>query len=829
MWVAMTDFLDCLRGQIPDDIFKKVEAAYNASQKSKRKRFSGKQADAEAAAEVGEHFAGEIKKDIDIKALAAQRSLDLWNEIQTQRGNRSSDAYYGEIILERVASTAEYNRGLSVQVLNDFLREVGPRAGVFRPKNQVRDMQNLVREIMGQSSGDENAKAFANAYAKANDWLIDQINENGGSINKRQRRQFGQNHDSELIRQASFDEWWGDLKPRLAVDDMIDSRTGQPFEDADLDGLAREIHQKITTGVSSEQLDRLESGQGAIYKKTKVEKKFSHSRFFIFKDADSFFEYNERFGSGNENLYNSMINEISGMSETLGVLQELGPRPEDTHNYIMQRLSADDSRNTNAWSAYRKNQLDGAFKLLTNQDHAIDKPSIGVEMYGTARGLFTASKLGSAALLAPADSVYTGLALNARGFSGIRAIQKYISGLNPASASNRLWAENLALAGDVLTNRMISAGRHVGDEFIGKSKAATFAQKAGTFTIENSGLRFLTDNAKRATGIEFYGQLGAWIKSEIPWEKLDADFRNAAKEFNITKSDWGKILKLPTSPLDDAGKTAFLMPHEIKDLDIGRKLGSFGYKMMRLAANEPSVMLRSVRTGFGSPRGSIGRLAASDLLYLKTFAASVLMNHFIPAVRRSYSGVRAGDITKLDSLAMLVVGSTLVGTMTSQLREIVNGRDAGDWSDPKTYVKGVLNAGGLSIFGDFLFADYARTGASFGELLSPWVAQNLGRTLDVFQGDIGRTLDEDQEGNIPRSLYRFMKDFVPAQNLWYSRLTTDRLLFDNIERLLDPNFESNVRRRESRTRRETGQGYWWGRGDLGPERAPIVTEGLPVQ
>jgi hypothetical protein len=56
---------------------------------------------------------------------------------------------------------------------------------------------------------------------------------------------------------------------------------------------------------------------------------------------------------------------------------------------------------------------------------------------------------------------------------------------------------------------------------------------------------------------------------------------------------------------------------------------------------------------------------------------------------------------------------------------------------------------------------------------------------------------------------------------------TDRFIWDNIERLVDPDFDKKVARNEARVRRETGQGFWWPRTSTLPTREPVVTKGIP--
>lgn len=55
---------------------------------------------------------------------------------------------------------------------------------------------------------------------------------------------------------------------------------------------------------------------------------------------------------------------------------------------------------------------------------------------------------------------------------------------------------------------------------------------------------------------------------------------------------------------------------------------------------------------------------------------------------------------------------------------------------------------------------------------------------------------------------RFVKQNAPGRSLWYTRLATERLIFDNIERLVDPNAARKFERMQRRAEKEFGQSYF---------------------
>jgi len=71
-----------------------------------------------------------------------------------------------------------------------------------------------------------------------------------------------------------------------------------------------------------------------------------------------------------------------------------------------------------------------------------------------------------------------------------------------------------------------------------------------------------------------------------------------------------------------------------------------------------------------------------------------------------------------------------------------------------------------------------------------------------------------------KTLAQHMKAWTPGSSLWYSKLATDRLIFDNIQMMIDPDYRSSFSRYERRMKKDFGQTFWWGPGDSAPERGP---------
>ena len=94
------------------------------------------------------------------------------------------------------------------------------------------------------------------------------------------------------------------------------------------------------------------------------------------------------------------------------------------------------------------------------------------------------------------------------------------------------------------------------------------------------------------------------------------------------------------------------------------------------------------------------------------------------------------------------------------------------------------------------------------------VANDIYRT---FKGNFDRALDDNSESKFQADAFQMAKRYIPAVKLWYTRLLLERLMLDQVERMVDPKFDMRMSRIEGKMKRDYGQSFWWQPGDLSPE------------
>jgi len=154
--------------------------------------------------------------------------------------SRDNFANYSNIEIRHDVVRGEAHALMS-EVLANFRRTI---TGGIRDKA---GMDNIVREIFGQNTGDSAAKEMAMAWGRSAENLRQRFNRAGGRIPKREDWGMPQTHDSIKVRKSSFDEWRGFIEPKLNRQRMIDELTGAPITPERLNVSLRAIYETIIT------------------------------------------------------------------------------------------------------------------------------------------------------------------------------------------------------------------------------------------------------------------------------------------------------------------------------------------------------------------------------------------------------------------------------------------------------------------------------------------------------------------------------------------------------------------------------------------------------
>jgi hypothetical protein len=176
-----------------------------------------------------------------------------------------------------------------------------------------------------------------------------------------------------------------------------------------------------------------------------------------------------------------------------------------------------------------------------------------------------------------------------------------------------------------------------------------------------------------------------------------------------------------------------------------------------------------------------------------------------------------GLMGKAKYLIPMILGGTVMGAFAYEIKQVAAGKKPTPISEMgvRYWANAAIYGGGLGIFGDFLFSDQNRYGGSMSKTLT---GPGVNFLDDAVRLTVGNTTEllSGEKTNAGKELAAFIQRYTPGSNLWYTRLVIERMIFDSLEKLLNPNFEADNRRNINKLRSRTGQEYWWSPGEIKP-------------
>lgn len=767
--------------------------------------------------------------------------------------NRKGQPDAGEFALEllySVRSGESSVEGRSEALFSDFQTDLQQFFLRFRRRDVTGGAQNLaelhdvIRELDGQTTNNPQARAFALAWQQTSERARRMFNAAGGNIPRIDRWIMPQIHNPARVGR-SFDDWLAYITPRLDVARMIDGRTGLPINPADLPDALQHVWNSITTrGMGAEDAQLRAGGMGSM-----AMQRLEH-RFLAFKDADAWIEYQHEYGSGT--LIDVMFSHLRGISKDIAAMQELGPDPSATIDWLAQtiereaRLAADGDPDAifpteNGRGAafdrmgnpnqgrhdYAKAKVDALRNLWgVFTGSAFTDGSEGLaNAIGTAKNVFLSSALGATTLLAQTDHM---VSMMARGYAGLpwwRAFGDYVRAALPGGRQEAL---ELGILSESALNTFMTEMRYIGPVF-GKTWSRWLVERSMTLSL----LKPHTAAMKNAFGLTFYRHLAA-VRDQA-WAQLDGRFRQYLERYGLAEADWEAIRMTPTR-MTQRGLEVI----HVRDIANGTgpvpavraragmtQRQELALRVMELVRAEteaavPSGNLRTQRFT-SAPIGTVRGALWTSISSLKSYGLSVHTLHFY----RMFEMLRReGASPAAMYMATLLVGGTSLAFLAMQAQEKVSGRDFRDVTDVDAWKEAVIKGGGLGVFSDaFVYGENADGKDVLNAMMGPLMDQ-LGQLYTASASAIDQVGDgirgEETDSNAGRELVKLIKKIAPFSTLWYTKLATERLLYDNLQRVLDPGADDAFERRRAWYEENKKQGYWWGPGQPEPdfERLP---------
>jgi hypothetical protein len=329
--------------------------------------------------------------------------------------------------------------------------------------------------------------------------------------------------------------------------------------------------------------------------------------------------------------------------------------------------------------------------------------------------------------------------------------------------------------------------------------------------MEASGLTAMTQRAKNVITGELHGNVAA--HRTLDWDSLPSEFRDSAASVGIRKKDWDAIRATKAYEPTEGKGAQYIRPEDVAEInpDAAFKYEQWTQKMRKLVTNEPQLSTKAITTGaFLGPAapGDPARFAASWLFMFKSFPLSVVFNYVIPTYQRGVMDRKWGQF------GGMVFSATVLGAAAIQAKDTLKGREPREMDNARFWAAAFVQGGGAGMFGDFLFADQNRFGMSpLKSMLGPGyqlaedvMAANLGPAWGLAFDDAMEFEDAFEDWRVKNT--KILQRLVPGSSLWPTRLAYDRLLVDNINDFVDPEYRSKIARHKRQLRKDFGQKYY---------------------
>ena len=786
--------------------------------------------DADKLTEAGKQVAQDIQDQLKRKhKIAAQ-------DILTQNKNLAaldhSTLSSSEVVDRMVAAHGDMSGIQSINSksraiasiyrgdLMDFYTNVKSGLGIFTDKELV---TKIVRERFGDNTADPLAKQISDKMGEVFEGMRQRFNRSGGDIGKLDDWGLPQTHDLAKIVKAGKEAWVGKAEQLVNTEKYV-HEDGTYYSQQEIRSLLEHSYDTLSSnGANKTEIGRQSTGGVS----SKITSRHNESRVLHFKDADAWLEYQADFGG--MHFVDLVEAHINGLSKDIAMVENLGSNPKNAMRILMDAaekkdwLNGIDADTTGKSRKRAQTMFDEFTGANTPQSEVL--ANLGLAY----RSMNVASMLGGTTLSSVTDQAMIAKTAHVHGLSYWNTFGELITQLNPKNKDDRELAHSLGLA----TDEMLGSIARWSDDGLtsvsGKSqKIARVSSGLASQVMRISGLNALTAASKVGFSkllMEKYGRLSR----DKAWSDLHADDRELMSKTGLSERAW-EVIRLAEPVVDRKGNqlmsarsiyeipdeklAPFGNPAKVRD-EIASQFQAHLLDEQGMAVIEAGLRERTWMTA-GARKGTAMGEITKSMLQFKSFSASLLMRHGSRAMSYDKGISKAGYAVPLIAMMTVLVG------LVVQLRELANGNDPQtmwDSEDPEKtlefFKRSFVAGGGLPVLGDILVAGMDTSGRGATDFVSGPLGSDFKTVLNLTVGNATQ-LGNGVETNAGNEALKFVKGKIPAQNLWYTKAATNRLIFDEFQDMIAPGYrEKLLRKAESQQDRTR----FWG-DDVGDIQAP---------
>ena len=736
------------------------------------------------------------------KQIAIAASVKTWQALEARI---AAGKNVNETVMATLTKTArgDATRGENIDYKGKAIKDwlfgmLGPemekfRTGFFKDAQKLTSATNFIKERFGIATGDALAKAVSDGFGTVIEQGMARAKAAGKIFAELEDWRLPQHWSPSRVSQFTQDEYVRDHLNEIASGGLklFDKETNSYAFAQDYSEMLKKAWSDIKTGGSDD---------GPFSK---------NMRTFEFQPgaegAASWLKLQGKYGVGNE-IMGAIDQHVNNMARTIAMHELYGPNPDATFTALMRKVNEGPgsslARGTRWLDSPRALQL--TYDNIAGGGHPVAN-EFWARFWSGARDVVGVASLRNLPItIIPGDITMSFLSANFNGMSGFDILGHVFNGKMTREVAQHLQVSSGAY-GEYVNNSV----RRYEDQL----NVSGLVRKFSRGIVKATGAEWWTENGRLGAQISYLHMLQS--ETGTKFADLNPALRdNFLARYGFTADEWDRM----------RGVAPWQAPNGAKYLDVtaierplSERLMAAIKEQSAFAFHQPDARTQALMRG-GAQGGSIGGELQLMLGQYKQFTLERLTTHLMRVFTDGPIENRVARGLAFTALSMAA------GAVSLQAAAVVAGKDPLDMASPKFWVEAFARGGAGGIYGDVLGAAiHGDRGAAsmVGQMAGPIP----GMAADIFSAatsPLRSALDETgrpTKNTLGKQALLAAERHSPAT--WYTKLAVDRIFWEKLQMLFDPDYRDSFRRMEQNAKKQ-GTGYWWAPGTSSPSRPPAL-------
>ena len=673
------------------------------------------------------------------------------------------------------------------------------KTGIKSNPQLIESSRNFIRERFGVNTGDALAKQVSDGFGRVIDIAANRAKAAGKIFKELEDWRVFQNWQPSQVARVTPDQYVKDHMAEVANGGLklFDKETGKYATASKYDEILRRAYSDIKT----------EGGQTAPFSKD--------LRTFEFQPgsagAESWLKLQGKYGAGNE-IMSTLTSHVERMSRDIALHEQFGGSPDAVFAALLRLVKEDPSVPVKGagWMTSAQT-IQRTYDNVSGRGMPVASETMA-RIFAGARSLLGIASLRNLPItIIPGDAAMTQLAAHHLGMDGVKVLGEIFNG-----SLSKEDAAHLQISAHGYMDFVNNTVRKYEDQI----NVSGLINKVSRGVVKATGAELWTANGRQGWQASMLNQLASM--GDKAFGDLEANTRqNFLARYGFTAADWDKIRSAPT--FDPGNGAKYLDPTAI-DRDLSERLMMAIKEQGSYAFHQPDARTQAIMRGnaiAGSPSGEFWLSAGQ----YKQFAMERMTTHLM---RILMDGPLENRVTRGIAFTIL---STVAGAVSLQAAAVLAGKDPLDMTHPTFWANSFLRSGAGGIYADVVDS------AFHGNRGTLDIASELGGPLPGFVSDVAnvavapvrqafdpsskraaaQSWEDRGEGSFVNRTIQMGRRWTPQT--WYSKAATDRLIWDKLQILTDPNYRQSFARAQ-RYAQKQGTNFWFPPGTSAPARGP---------